>query len=785
MTDLPESFSGNWQLFFGRRKADSRRPGGPLVRRRSVRQQQMPRLAGFTLVETLIASLLTTSVFIGSLPLMKLIAANHTRMAMQSSLMDLKNQMVQNFATTARCTQAFSGVQFNPTQAFPAGLNAGIALPGVTLTPQVSSAMQSQPSGGSSAATGVLPFSSGVGIKSLQWILPNSSLVQAPLMTSTPLLNTYLALLKVEVFASGTPSVNSLTGTVPLMVSINPSDPTHQIRSCTTQTDLVGACVNLNGIIDNTGKCTFPLPVVTSGPSGYPCVAASVGVGVFQPGQGIWVCNGSNWEFPYGPCTRTFTDANQHDFQELTGRLSYHFTWDPVQPGLTLAYLQAGDQPAVHTSRVFNSCTQGKSWASFGWVSTLPTSKKMLGLGQSEPTSAYPLASPAVMSQNVGLWHFNDAPGSIIALDSATSSPNNGTVFGNVRFGSPGKIGTAAQIPDSNSFISLGNGGNGSDLDKAMEDEFTIAFWYNGTTIPHTESTIFVRGANTALSPRIYQVQNSSVPGMIYMELWDLSVTQDHPSTAYQQNQSYFYPSTNNWGHIAVVFNRKAMSVIMYSSGVEFQNGNSVNPAQMPSSIPKYLKKQDSRGTPYVIGNTLVSGGPIIFPCFTDSGNSVLGLTNSCNPVGGSTNVTTENTPDKGNMNGYIQEFAVWNRSLSPGEILQLYLRAANQIRFQIRAWDLTDYPHCIAGTEGSCPPFRGPDGTPNTYFSEIYSTTTSSPTFGLNPVTYPGNSTPVGSASFTGQFFQYQVTMHSDNSNVGSGLGQFFPELTSVKVGN
>ncbi len=72
---------------------------------------------------------------------------------------------------------------------------------------------------------------------------------------------------------------------------------------------------------------------------------------------------------------------------------------------------------------------------------------------------------------------------------------------------------------------------------------------------------------------------------------------------------------------------------------------------------------------------------------------------------------------------GFIDEVAIWHRTLSAVEALQLYQRGSSHIKFQIRACTDAD---CGDGT------FVGPDGTAATHFSEVDNSTAGFPSFDL-----------------------------------------------------
>lgn len=103
---------------------------------------------------------------------------------------------------------------------------------------------------------------------------------------------------------------------------------------------------------------------------------------------------------------------------------------------------------------------------------------------------------------------------------------------------------------------------------------------------------------------------------------------------------------------------------------------------------------------------------------------------------------------------GSIDEVAIYSRVLSPGEIEDRYKRGAQRIKFQVRSCD-----DLACNTES----FIGPDGTSNSYYSELINATPELPD--LTIMNLPDN-----------QYFQYMATLETDNSN-------HTPELNSVVI--
>lgn len=134
-------------------------------------------------------------------------------------------------------------------------------------------------------------------------------------------------------------------------------------------------------------------------------------------------------------------------------------------------------------------------------------------------------------------------------------------------------------------------------------------------------------------------------------------------------------------------------------------------------------------------------------------------------------------------FSGVLDEAAVWSRALHPGEVAQLYRRGANRVKIQVRtctAPDCTDDP-----TGGN---WRGPDGTSQTYFSELNNNTIPLDASGDVRAATPslalgGFTNPIGPA----RYFQYRAILESDalgaGCDYGAGPTWCSPEIRSTQV--
>jgi hypothetical protein len=139
------------------------------------------------------------------------------------------------------------------------------------------------------------------------------------------------------------------------------------------------------------------------------------------------------------------------------------------------------------------------------------------------------------------------------------------------------------------------------------------------------------------------------------------------------------------------------------------------------------------------------------------------------------------------NWTGNMDEYAIWNRALQPNEALELYRRGANRAKFQVRS--------CTDAVCSTNPSWLGPDGTNQTYFSEMNNN--SVPTANGDPGLADSVQTTSPAMTFSSfpsvtvpssNFFQYRAVMESDDTGTGCNYGASAtwcsPELSSVTVG-
>ncbi len=154
----------------------------------------------------------------------------------------------------------------------------------------------------------------------------------------------------------------------------------------------------------------------------------------------------------------------------------------------------------------------------------------------------------------------------------------------------------------------------------------------------------------------------------------------------------------------------------------------------------------------------------------------------------GADDATSDGTPDS-YCKGDIDEVALWSRALTPDEVLSVYRRGANRVRYQVRTCTAAD---CSDQDSAAGRGFKGPGGTADFSLSEVYS----QGALGQLTQTFASLSTlwTSGTAAFTptlNRYFQYRAQLESDHiysagsgCDYGSGAGSCSPEVQSVSVG-
>jgi hypothetical protein len=377
-------------------------------------------------------------------------------------------------------------------------------------------------------------------------------------------------------------------------------------------------------------------------------------------------------------------------------------------------------------SRVMSSLKGLLSWSSLKAETTIPFLKELPGddngdlIADIESTSEYSGSLGSVSSGLRGLWKFSEASWNDAVDDVIDSTGNNRHMrtSGGVS-NSDSYIGKAAQLDGSDDLLRI------NPYDNTIVDTFSLSFWAKpGKTIDltteRTSGVYGVTGENYALYPQNsnYILPTNSHAGM------GVSVGTNGIGV-FEHTGGYlpallFYPvSITDWVHITVVYNNKQPS--LYVNGKFIKTG-------LTSTKIVHLSVTYIGASPY------------------------------------------------GKYLGSLDELAIWDRSLSPAEIVELYRRGGNRIKYQVRSC-----PSVNCSGES----WIGPDGTDSSFFSElenrkiadVYDANGIVTTDGLEIVF--NNHTSV----LPNPFFQYRMILESNDSN-SLCLGKpCLPEVKSISI--
>lgn len=403
-----------------------------------------------------------------------------------------------------------------------------------------------------------------------------------------------------------------------------------------------------------------------------------------------------------GNVTPAFVDAASTDF---TGTMT-NVAWNGTALALTV-----GQTSGTYLSRPYDKTTKCvfpaavlQPFVNLSWGAELPFNKELPAT--SELTTEYSsLASSTLLNNIVGIWHLNDTS----AAASGTSVPAqvgpNGVVRTSGTLGySAGKLNNAANF-DGSDIIDI-------PYQQSSATQYTIATWIRTTS---TGNNVFVENRGTGPG-RSLTLGVGTNPG---------GCGTGRVSFGVDSNAIYIGKCTTGtvhngiWRHIVGTW-----------SGT---SGTAVASAQFSIYVD---------GVAAATTNTSV--GSVNAP-----------LTGQLNTKFG------RHDPWGVNLNGDMDEVAIWTRALTATEVAQLYRRGGNRLKFQMRS--------CISPSCGDNPTWIGPDGSASTFFSELNNNT--SPETGLGtPVT---TSATMVFADFpfvvlpNARFFQYQINFESDSTTL------------------
>jgi hypothetical protein len=406
-----------------------------------------------------------------------------------------------------------------------------------------------------------------------------------------------------------------------------------------------------------------------------------------------------------------------------------------------------------YESPIIDMGASSATWKNFSSVTSLPFYKELAGVSGSDNASSYTAITGDLSNGLVAYFPFNgnnaDAMGNTVNTGGSTTENFV-----------DGPIGKARQTSGNHKiYIPAASAPD--------PEAYTLAFWIKG--MPATTAyTSIARKINYNNSGWVLQ-QNNLTGGVSFRmdtnhtSLADITACNADPLC----NQTTSTTSTilnGEWNHIVFTMDKNLSDLTN-------------------SPIKIYVNGKLEKSSTYKYG----SG-------FGSPGNDL--------------EVWTQTS-----MASSRDEIAIWSRALSSDEVLELYRRGANRVKYQVHSCvdsscNCKSYSTTPVGSESDCDgdgivnasdttdaykaEWIGPDGTASTYFSELQ-----------NNASVDSSGNPTGLVNLTGltldwagtfftsaarptsnRYFQYRVYMESDDKNNLCSGAPCIPEVTSIAVG-
>lgn len=377
-------------------------------------------------------------------------------------------------------------------------------------------------------------------------------------------------------------------------------------------------------------------------------------------------------------------------------------------------------------SRIFDSQATGSTDNTWTWLATkttLPFYKELPALGASETTTDYSSVGGNLMTGIYGLWHMNQLTLNGTAGEVIDSSGNT-TLHHGTR---SGVVSTAAGLLGRAAYFSTASDSiqvNSSNLViPTANSPFSLSAWVYPTAISATTGM----AAN-----RIFSIISPTGTGStVTLGLGSTNKVEYYNAGDGSNPISTTTVALNTWTHVQLNYTGSCFSLYI--------NGKTTGCTSRPVSVG---------------GNYTIKIGSFDGAAY--------------------------------NFNGYIDEAAIWTRSLSSAEVLEVYRRGANRVKYQVRSCSAANCSDQDALTTTGLG-WKGPDNTQNTFFTEAYNTTnnvlysTIKPT---SPVFLFSKFTGTGLSVTNNRYVQYRALLESEDSNSLCTYGNCSPELTSSSIG-
>ena len=417
-------------------------------------------------------------------------------------------------------------------------------------------------------------------------------------------------------------------------------------------------------------------------------------------------------------------------------------------------------------SPIINLGTQGP-WSTISSQTPLPFYKEILSL-DTENIGDYSSIGADLSNDLVGYWKFNEKSVNTVSgndVEDFSVNQNHGNEQGSVSMNAQGIINRGFLFDGVDDSIDF------ADIHDLGLSDYSFSTWIKTTSNSSTASYLLSKSRLASGNGR-YGIGIINCRVRVLIDL-DASYLQD----------GNIQVCDDQWHHIVVVYDRDANMSLYIDNVLDFSLD--ISSGSLINANTSY---------PFRIGS------------YSDSSATL---------------------PDRF-FSGHIDEVAVWRRTLSEVEIKQLYRRAANRIKYQVRSC-IDPNCHCKSyslipeGTSLDCDgdgivnsldhsdshiaEFIGPGGSGDTYYSELFNRAPIDITstcdlntsdndddiclsdeidlLGESLSTAPSfvfNNMAASASILDNQYFQYKVIMEAQENSACAGSA-CLPELTSVEV--
>lgn len=390
----------------------------------------------------------------------------------------------------------------------------------------------------------------------------------------------------------------------------------------------------------------------------------------------------------------------------------------------------------LYESRIMDAGYAAAPWDSITVATNQANGKELPDASLSETTAAYPTMSANLMSGNKGLWHLNETSGNYIDRSGSGAHAANSV---SSTTGSSGKFARSAYMNGAGQHINLGNNGSSS----FGAGSFSSSMWFR---------TPKALGAGTA--SRIFSNGYYGVTTGWFVRIYEKYLNFGVGCTGSAANcinvQGTTVVTDNQWHHVVTIVDRTSGKVKVFLDGA--QETISIN-----------------------------AGGT----CGTLSGKDLnMGACTSAN-ADRSISYAYFGTHDNATefYEGYLDEAAIWNRALTDAEAVHLYKRGGTRLLVQVKT---CANPGCTDDPTNTA--WKGPDGTMQTYFSELNNNGVPASLTGAVSV----NRLTINFADYglnmAKRYLQYRLILESDDRkglcNYGSPNETCSPEVIATTAG-